>query len=65
MPNNVPLIENEGDSMLIKDRPEFTGKPKPLTANPETLVSDAVAEMARQNYGSVIVVDGQNQVTVY
>lgn len=48
--------------MRIIDRPEFAGKPKPLTTTPDATVSSAVAEMARKNYGSVVVVDGDSKV---
>ena len=43
--------------MRIKDRPEFGNKPKPLSFPPSTTVADAVAEMSKRNYGSVVVTD--------
>ncbi|MEM9783815.1 MAG: CBS domain-containing protein [Pseudomonadota bacterium] len=43
--------------MKIKDRPEFTSKPKVLMMPPETPLRDAVAEMCRRRYGSVVVAD--------
>lgn len=47
--------------MLIKDRPELASKPKPLTVDPDATVAEAVAEMCRRNYGSVIVVDAERR----
>lgn len=46
----------------LKDRPEYASKPKPLTRSPDTSVADAVAAMSDKNYGSVIVVDGDDKV---
>ena len=43
--------------MRIKDRPEFTTKPRVLTMPPDTPLRDAVAEMCRRRYGSVVVTD--------
>lgn len=43
--------------MMIKDRPEFESKPKPLTFEASTSVADAVREMSKLNYGSTVVVD--------
>ncbi len=48
--------------MQLRDRPEFKSKPKPVTYRAETLVSDAVAEMARRNIGAVIVTDEKGHV---
>ena len=47
--------------MLIKDRPELATKPKPLTVAPDASVAEAVAEMCRRDYGSVIVVDEERR----
>lgn len=41
--------------MQINQRPEYKSKPKPLTFKPEALVAEAVSEMSRLNYGSVVV----------
>ena len=46
----------------LKDRPEYKDKVKPLTRTPETTVYDAVSAMSDKNYGSVIVVDGDEKV---
>ncbi|MEL7346825.1 MAG: CBS domain-containing protein [Pseudomonadota bacterium] len=43
--------------MRIKDRPEFTSKPRVLTMPPEAPLREAIAEMCRRRYGSVVVVD--------
>ncbi len=43
--------------MLIKDRQEFSSKPKPMTASKETTVFDAVQKMNSKNFGSIIIVD--------
>ena len=48
--------------MKIKDRPEFSSKPKPVTFAADTLVSVAVAEMSKRNIGSVVVVGPDEQV---
>ncbi|MFO7806292.1 MAG: CBS domain-containing protein [Paracoccaceae bacterium] len=46
----------------LMDRPEYKSKPKPMTRPPETTVFDAVSAMSEMNYGSVIVVDGDEKV---
>lgn len=46
----------------LMDRPEYKSKPKPMTRSPETTVFDAVSAMSEMNYGSVIVVDGDEKV---
>jgi len=43
--------------MKIKDRPEFTSKPRVLTMAPGTPLREAVAEMCKRRYGSVVVAD--------
>ncbi len=48
--------------MRLKDRPEFASKKSPLTRTRDVTVSEAVAEMAARNYGSVIVVDDAQKV---
>ena len=48
--------------MQLRDRPEFKTKPKPVTYQRETLVSDAVAEMSRRNIGAVIVTDSDGYI---
>ena len=46
----------------LKDRPEFTTKPKPITFDKNQMVSEAVKEMSEKNYGSVVIVDETNKV---
>jgi len=48
--------------MKIKDRPEFTSKPNVLTMRPDRRLRDAVGEMSRRGYGSVIVTDEQDKL---
>ncbi|MEQ6248206.1 CBS domain-containing protein [Sulfitobacter sp. HNIBRBA3233] len=48
--------------MQLRDRPEFSNKPKPLTFRKEASVKDAVAAMCDKNFGSVIVVDDDEKV---
>jgi CBS domain-containing protein len=48
--------------MRIRDRKEFLNKPKPLSFPPDTPVSEAVARMSEMNYGSVLVVDGNDKM---
>ncbi len=48
--------------MKIKDRPEFLNKPKPLSFPPDETVMTAVAAMAAQNVGSVMIVDGSGKL---
>ncbi|MGF1553653.1 MAG: CBS domain-containing protein [Paracoccaceae bacterium] len=48
--------------MKIKDRPEFTSKPRVLTRGPDTLLREAVAEMCKRRYGSVVVTDENEQM---
>ncbi|MEL6325106.1 MAG: CBS domain-containing protein [Pseudomonadota bacterium] len=48
--------------MKIKDRPEFSNKPKPLTCSPDDLVRPTVQKMAEMNYGAVVAVDPNNVV---
>jgi CBS domain-containing protein len=48
--------------MRLRDRPEFTTKPKPLTARRDATVAEAVARMSEMNFGSIIVVDEDRRV---
>lgn len=48
--------------MLIKDRPEFQSKKKPVTAKPSDSVWDVVAQMAEHNYGATAIVDDRSKV---
>lgn len=49
-------------AMRLRDRPEFTTKPRPLTAPRDATVAEAVARMSEMNFGSVIVVDDDRKV---
>jgi len=53
--------ENRAGARLM-DRPEYPQKPQPLTCRPGSSVADAVADMSKQNYGCVIVVDDADKV---
>ena len=46
----------------LKDRPEFSSKPKPVTFERHQKVSEAVEEMTKKNYGSVVIVDKSKKV---
>ena len=48
--------------MRLRDRAEFASKPEPLTMRPEAMVADAVAQMCRRGYGSVVVTDPSGKV---
>jgi CBS domain-containing protein len=50
-------MSEQSRAMKLKDRPEFSNKPKPLTTTPDTTVSTAVGQMAALNYGSIMVND--------
>ncbi|MCE0506496.1 MULTISPECIES: CBS domain-containing protein [unclassified Roseivivax] len=47
----------------IKDRPEYKSKGRPLTMTEGETVLSAVRAMNEKNYGSVVIVDGDNRVT--
>lgn len=47
----------------LMDRPEYKTKLRPLTHSPDTSVFDAVMDMSKNNYGSVVVVDADDVVT--
>jgi len=47
----------------IKDRPELTNKPAPLTFSASQRVSEAVAKMSDLNYGSVIIVGDDGRIS--
>jgi len=49
--------------MQIKDRPEFKTKPQPLTATENSTVSDVARIMGDRNFGSVVILNGENQIT--
>ena len=55
-------MTSDDRSMRLKDRPEFAGKPRPLTYPPETTVLDAARGMAERDYGSAMVVDAEERV---
>ena len=46
----------------LKDRPEFSSKPKPITFEKQQMVSEAVKIMSDKNYGSVVIVDKKKKV---
>ncbi|MBF95713.1 MAG: Inosine-5'-monophosphate dehydrogenase [Alphaproteobacteria bacterium MarineAlpha9_Bin4] len=46
----------------LKDRPEYSSKPKPVTFKKNQKVSEAVEAMSEKNFGSVVIVDNQNKV---
>lgn len=48
--------------MRIKDRREFNSKPMPLTASKNVTVFDAAKKMREKNFGSIIIVDTDDQV---
>jgi len=48
--------------MKISDRIELENKAGPLTCQPETLVQDAVMQMAEKNFGSIIITDERDCV---
>lgn len=48
--------------MRIIDRLEYTSKAKPLTFTSDTKVAKAVAMMSERNYGSVIIVDKNDDI---
>jgi CBS domain-containing protein len=48
--------------MSLKDRPEYSSKPKPLCFPATATVAEAVAEMSDKNFGSVVVVDDDQKV---
>ncbi|MEO0463341.1 MAG: CBS domain-containing protein [Pseudomonadota bacterium] len=48
--------------MRIAERVEFASKAPPLTCPPDTLVQDAVQQMAEKNFGSVFITDPDNRV---
>jgi len=49
--------------MMLKDRPEFASKLKPLTFRAQDTVADAVAKMSEKGFGSVVIVDSDDKVT--
>lgn len=48
--------------MRIIDRIEYKSKAKPLTFSGDTKVADAVKVMSERNYGSVIIVDKDDNI---
>ena len=57
MPKTATLAGNR-----LMDRPEYASKQKPLTATAETTVFDAVLDMSKKNFGSVVVIDGERKI---
>ncbi|MCL3883433.1 CBS domain-containing protein [Marivita sp. GX14005] len=56
------MTDHNPYGMQLKDRPEFSTKPKPLCFGPEASVDEAVQAMSEKNFGSVVVVDEQEKV---
>jgi len=48
--------------MKIKDRVEYASKPEVLTMRPDQTVRAAAQEMAKRNYGSVVITDGEGKL---
>lgn len=48
--------------MKISDRKEFASKGPVLTCSASTTVYDAVTQMSDKNYGSIVIVDGDQRV---
>ncbi len=48
--------------MKIADRVEFANKAPPLTCGPDTMIFDAVTQMAEKNFGSIFITDGNKTV---
>ncbi|MGB3710909.1 MAG: CBS domain-containing protein [Erythrobacter sp.] len=48
--------------MRIADRTEYKSKAPPLTCRPDTLVYDAVTQMAQKNFGSIFITDAEDHV---
>ncbi len=48
--------------MKIKDRPEYRAKNKPVAMRKNDKVVDAVSIMSKNNYGSIIVTNDNNEV---
>lgn len=57
------MSDGERRAMMLKDRPEYRNKPKPLTFAAEQTVAEAVAAMSEKGFGSVIIVDSEDKVT--
>ena len=56
------MSNNQRPGTRLKDRPEYREKPKPLTADANTSVAEAVGLMSEKNFGSIVVVDPDNKV---
>ncbi|MEO1489780.1 MAG: CBS domain-containing protein [Pseudomonadota bacterium] len=48
--------------MRISERVELASKAPPLTCPPETMVQDAVVQMAEKNFGSIFITDADRHV---
>ena len=49
-------------TMKIKDRKEYSSKPKPTTFQSSDLVSNAIKAMSKNNYGCVVIVNNEDIV---
>jgi CBS domain-containing protein len=56
------MTKSAREGLRLRDRPEFSRKSSPLTMSANTLVKEAVAEMASRNFGSVVIVDADRKV---
>jgi len=56
------MAKSDRTSMQLKDRPEFAQKQRPLTMAASSSVAEAVNAMCAKNYGSVVIVDGDDKV---
>jgi len=56
------MNSKQEDRRQLKNVPEMNSKPKPLALPANTPVVDAVRDMCARNYGSVVIVDEQQQV---
>lgn len=52
--------ERPGNRLM--DRPEYASKQKPLTSTSDATVFEAVSRMSEKNYGSIIIIDDDQQV---
>ena len=59
----MPASKVEAD--LLSDRIESLSPRVPSTVTPDTLVGDALAKMANERIGCVMVVDGQQLVGIF
>ncbi|WP_375281171.1 CBS domain-containing protein [Pseudooctadecabacter sp.] len=56
------MADSDRRAMMLKDRPEYNSKPRPLTFQADATVAEAVKAMTDKGYGSVVVVDADEKV---